>query len=234
MFQHIIPNFKKAMKNQDVLETKILTYTNDRVNQYNNKVKEILFGNISEYDKFQFLTCYENLEFNGVNFYNSMDYIVIDDPIKTRIDIPEFTSLPGWKLNLYDPSLKISEEILILSKDITKDYLDSLAQLIESIRFDAIELKKYNSRSSRDKWKLYYKLIGSFTSPFNLYFDNRLIRKKSFDHGFACTIHKSQGKSLNNVFIDMKDVMICRNFDELRQLQYVSVSRARNDVHIYQ
>ena len=187
----LVPNFRKAIKNADILETKVLTYTNNRARQYNYTLKEIIFGLKNEYDKFEFLTCYENFKYNGVDFFNSMDYIVIDEPEKTNISIPNFVTLPGWKLNLYDSSTKLSEEVLILSKDVSKDYLNSLANLIESIRIDAVNNKQRNQRLSREFWRKYYQIIESFTTPVDLVFDNRVIRKKTFDHGFASTVHKS-------------------------------------------
>ena len=76
--------------------------------------------------------------------------------------------------------------------------------------------------------------MGSFASPIDLYYDNRLIKKKSFGYGYAMTIHRSQGSSINNVFIDMKDVSVCRDKEELRQLQYVGVSRTKTNCHILQ
>ncbi len=48
--------------------------------------------------------------------------------------------------------------------------------------------------------------------------------KKSFDYGYAMTVHKAQGSTINNVFIDMKDVLTCRDPELLRQLQYVGAS----------
>ena len=182
---------KLSVKNNDILEAKILAYTNDRVNSLNNKMREVLFGKDSQYQKFELLTAYENLEFNGVKLYNSMDYVIVDDPIKIDINIPHFINLPGFKLNLYDSSSKTSEEILILDKEISSDYLNSLAQLIERTRLEAIDLKMKKSRYSYVKWKEYYEINNSFTTPFNLYYDNRLIRKKSFDYGYASTVHKS-------------------------------------------
>lgn len=233
-FSKIIPSFRKAIRDGDILESKILAYTNERVNIFNKKTKEILFGIDKEYNQFEFLTCYENLEFNGFNFWNSMNYIIIDEPTKTDINIPNFMSLPGYKLNLYDSANKVSEEVSILSRDTPKDYLDSLCYTIESIRLEAIELKRRRSPQSSKKWREYYAIINSFASPADLYFDNRLIRKKSFDYGYASTVHRSQGQSINNVFIDMKNISLCRDRDEWRQLQYVSVSRAKNNVYIYQ
>lgn len=233
-FKILIPNFKKAMNNSDILETKVLTYTNNRMRQYNAKIKELIFGTETEYNQHQFLTCYENITYNNMNFWNSMDYIVIDKPEETRVPIPYFMELPGWELNLFDPATKSVGNILILKSDVTKDYLDTLAYLIESIRLDAIACKYHDKQKSKNLWKKYYEIINSFTSPWDLMYENRVIRKKTFDHGFAATSHKSQGKSFNNVFIDLKDLMVCRNQEELRQLEYVAVSRARQNVYIYQ
>jgi ATP-dependent exoDNAse (exonuclease V) alpha subunit len=228
-----IPYFKKAIKNSDILETKILAYTNKRVDAFNIKIKEILFPN-NEYNKFEFLTGTENLEYNNTKFWNSMDYIISDTPRKADVFIPGFICLPGYYLNLYNSSSKILEEVFILTKEIEKDYFDSLAYHIENVRIEAVVAKQKRNPHASKLWKEYYKLINSFTSPVDLYYSNRLIRKKSFDYGYASTTHRSQGSSINNVFIDMNNIKSCKDLEELRQLQYVAVSRAINDVHILQ
>jgi len=233
-FTDAVKYAKKAMKTNDILETKILAYTNSRASAFNLKMKEVLFGNKSEYDLFGTITGTENLEFNGTKFWNSMDYIIIDKPIKVPIAVPGFITLPGYKLNLYNSSNKRREEVCIISKDVNKDYLDSLAMFIEDVRVDAIHSKGRNNRRASMLWKNYYNILKSFTTPFDIYYDGRLIRKKSFDHGYAVTVHKSQGSSINNVFIDMKNISICRDREELRQLQYVAVSRATTNAHILQ
>lgn len=226
--------FKTGMKNNDILESKILAYTNSRVGAYNAKIKQILFGEDSEYDKFGLVTAYDNIEFNGDNFWNSMDYIIVDKPLPVQISIPGFIKLPGFKLNLYDSSYKNTKEVHIVSGVVTEDYLNSLAMHIETVRTDAINKKKRNPYGAKLSWQMYYSIVKSFTLSKDLYYDGRLIRKKSFDHGYSTTIHKSQGSSINNVFIDMKNVSICRDPEELRQLQYVSVSRAMTNAHIFQ
>lgn len=229
-----IPYFRKAIKNSDILETKILAYTNNRVNAFNLKMKEFLFPNNNEYNKLEFLTCGENLEYNFNKYWNSMDYIITLDPVKTDIRIPSFMSLPGYNLSLYDSVYKTCSDISIISKEVSSDYFNSLAKKIEDVRIEAITLKNQRNRKSSDKWKEYYSIIGSFTTPVDLYFDNRLIKKKSFSEGYSSTIHKSQGSSINNVFIDMADVSICRDVEELRQLQYVGASRTKNNLYILQ
>jgi ATP-dependent exoDNAse (exonuclease V) alpha subunit len=133
-----IKSFKTAMQNQDILEAKILAYTNNRTAAFNNKVKEVLFKSDQQYNKLELLTCYDNLTFDAEEFWNSMDYIIMDEAIPTRINIPGFVNLPGFKLTLYDSSYKKQKNILILDKEISVDYLDSLAMYIEQLREEAI------------------------------------------------------------------------------------------------
>ena len=89
-------------------------------------------------------------------------------------------------------------------------------------------------RTSYIYWKKYYELMNSFCTPIDLYYDGRLIRKKSFDYGYACTTHRLQGSSLDNVFVDMKNIKSCRDDLVRRQLQYVALSRTRKDAYVLQ
>lgn len=234
-FIEAIPHFKKAVENKDILEAKFFSYTNKRVEALNSKIKEALFGLENEYNKGEFLASYENLTFDDVEYCNSMEYVINKEPIKTDIHIPGFVKLPGYRLNLFDASNKSSNDILILSREIEEDYMSSLAAYIDGIRVRAINAKKRKDYwNAKKMWKEYYKIMGSFTSPKDLMFDNRLIRKKSFDLGFATTFHKSQGSSINNTFLDMSSVFICRNNEEIRQLQYVAMSRAKKNAYVLQ
>ena len=229
-FKKLIPLYKKAINNASILEVKLLAYTNARVDALNNKTKELLFGNNNEYNKGEFITGTENLSFGDVKFWNSMDYIIADEPEKIDLNIKDFISLPSYRLNLYNSSNHSLESVCILSKEISSDYLNSLAYFIEDLRLSAL-----NTKYGKGKvWAKYYKLMESFTTPVDLFYDGRMIRKKSFSLGYASTIHRSQGSTLNNVFIDSKDLGVCRNVEELRQLQYVALSRAKNNVYIYQ
>lgn len=235
--KHAIPSFKKAMKDGDILATKILAYTNAMVASYNNCMRRVMWedSKTNEYNQFEFLTSYENLEFNGSKFWNSMDYIIVDSPKQKDIHIPNFMTLPGYELTLYDSVYKSSCPILILSRDIGDDYLQALASLIEDVRLRAINLKSRGNYNLATKtWREYYGLIGSFTTPVDLYYDNRLIRKKSFDYGYACSAHKSQGSTFGEVFVDMRNINLCKDEDERRQLQYVALSRTKKDAYVLQ
>ena len=72
--------------------------------------------------------------------------------------------------------------------------------------------------------------MESFLCPFDLMYENRMIRKKSIDYGYCISVHKSQGSSINNVLIDMGNIFTCKNKEDLRQLQYVAMSRTKNNI----
>ena len=232
-----VPAYKKAMRDGDILATKILSYMNVMVTSYNNCIRRVIWEDAKtvEYHQFEFLTGYENLEFNGIKFWNSMDYIIVDEPEKRDIYIPGFMKVPGYELTLYDSNTDDRTPVSMISRDIDSDYMQALASRIEGLRLQAINLKE-NGRlqQSRTAWKEYYNVIGSFTTPVDMFYENRLIRKKSFDYGYACSTHKSQGSSYGEVFVDMKNINLCKDEDERRQLQYVALSRTRKDVHLLQ
>lgn len=234
LFRAALPSFQKAITDENIFETKLLAYTNKRVSAFNNKMRSVLFPGDQEFNKTETLTAYENFAFGWSNYWNSMDYIINKEPSAAKVHIPHFTVMEGSRISLYDTGTKGSDEILVLSKQ-TPDYqLSALATLIEETRLDAIEKKASGDRRSGLAWKKYYEILNSFACMDHLFYDGRVVKKKTFDYGYACTVHKSQGSSLNNVFIDMKDISVCRDPQELRQLQYVSVSRAKTNVFILQ
>lgn len=227
--------YKEAIKEGNILKTKILAYTNKRVEAYNKCMKRLLFNNESEYNKGEFLTAYENLD-TSMTVYNSMDYIIASEPTKVDIKIHKFrVSLPGYVLKLYDSFFDRTGTIKILSKDIDKSYFLEIADFIENIRLDAIELKERGwYKKSKMRWVDYFKSMDSFTTPIDLYIGSRLVRGKSFDYGYAISTHKSQGSSLDTAFVDIKNINTCRNIDERRQLQYVALSRTKSDAYLLQ
>lgn len=227
-----IDSLKIALANKDILETKLAAYTNARVDLYNEIIKKALFNESKEYNKGEFLTCCDNIEFEGMyEYWNSMDYIIESDPIKTTRELPYFGEVIGWEFLLYDPLDKINKCLFILSRDNSTFVFDSLAYKIESLRLNAIKDK---SKRKIAKWAMYFNLMKSFATPINLYVDGRLVKKKSFSAGYACTTHRLQGSSFNKIFIDMKNINTCIDDKVRQQLQYVALSRTRSDAVILQ
>ena len=222
-----------GIKHNDVNYTKLIAYTNKRVKGFNDCIRRILYNDNEPYHKFEFLTGCENFEYNGEMFFNSSDYIITSIRRTTR-NVPHFTRLPGFELGLYDSvDRRLLDVFIIDPTDINPDYLQTLAQQIESIRLDAIQAKRWGNRTkSGYLWGKYFDMTKSFATPVPLLFDNRVIKPQTFDYGYAITAHRSQGSSYNNVFVDTGNLKLDRDLLELRQLQYVSLSRTKTDAYV--
>ncbi len=222
--------FKLAINKEDITYTKLIAYTNARVQGFNDCIRKSLWKDNDDYHKYEFLTGYENFEYKkGNQMYNSLDYIIIDNPKYTSRVIPNYCKVPGYLLTLYDTVYKQTLEIFVLDKDY--DDIEGIASTLEDIRFSALETKSPSKR--KWYWSTYYNTYKSFAIPYNLIWDNRVIKKKTLDYGYSSTVHKIQGSSLNTVFIDMDNIFKCRNESERRQIQYVALSRTKSDAFLY-
>lgn len=224
---------KKAMQDKNPNFVKLIAYTNNRVNAFNNCVRRILFNDKEPYHVGEILMGCENFTYNHNDFFNSSDYIVVSIK-KTQRKIPNFVSLPGYDLMLYDVVDNVNRPVFILDVDnINPDYLDSLAQTVENVRLDAISTRnRGNKTASKFLWKKYYDMMKSFATPIPLMFDNRVVKARTFTYGYAITTHKSQGSSYNSIFVDMSNLLLDKDLSELRQLQYVALSRTQTDAHL--
>lgn len=62
--------------------------------------------------------------------------------------------------------------------------------------------------------------------------DGRTVRCKSIDYGYAITAHKSQSSTFDYVAVDIGNILKCPDKQELRQMEYVAISRTRKDAFI--
>lgn len=232
-FSKLIPKYQEAIKNLNILKVKVLAYTNNRITKYNEFIRKFLWNNTKkEYVKGELLTAYCNGVYDEFKYYNSMDYIVQEVIPKTKT-LPNGITVKGFDLTLYDPYEKESNTIFMLSKNNPKQLFEALAGSLEVARIDAINVSKRSRSAAGKLWKTYYDLFESFTTPYDLYFRDRLIRKKTFDYGYAQTVHKSQGSSYDEVFVDIKNINTCKEDLVKQQLQYVALSRTRTNAYIY-
>lgn len=221
--------YKEAVKSKDILQTKITAWTNARAENYNRFFHNYIFQKNVEYNQYEFITCSANFTRNKTEYWNSMDYIIVEEPKQIDIEIPEYGTVPGFELALYDDLTKKTNYIEVISK--VFDDWNYLAACIEELRTSAILCK--NNRYKGKLWGKYYTTLNSFTSPKDLFYEDRLINKKSFTYGYASTTHRLQGSSLETIFVDMKDIFKQKNQEELRQLQYVALSRTRKDAYVF-
>jgi ATP-dependent exoDNAse (exonuclease V) alpha subunit len=74
--------------------------------------------------------------------------------------------------------------------------------------------------------------MNTFLTPIDIVCDNRVIRCKSIDYGYAITSHKSQSSSFDDVAVDINNILLCKDMTEVRQMEYVALSRTRRNVYL--
>ena len=72
--------------------------------------------------------------------------------------------------------------------------------------------------------------MGKFLTPIDIIWDNRVIRCKSIDYGYAITSHKSQSSSFDDVVVDINNILLCKDMTEVRQMEYVALRKIRKTI----
>jgi len=214
--------------------TKLLAYTNSRVQSYNACIRKFLFKDSvpQKYHVGEILMAFENFGKKEPKFCNSSDYIIKScEEAEKSIDI---FVLKGYDMVLYDSIDDIDMKVFILDEDKNEEILPQLAKTIEDIRINAIQSKKEKKyKYAKSCWVEYFTIMGSFAITKDLLYQKRVVKPKTFDYGYAITVHKSQGSSFNNVFIDIDNLSKCREEETKRQLQYVGLSRTETVATIF-
>lgn len=212
--------FKIAEDFNDKNLVKLVTYTNKRITALNTYIRKCIYPTNAEYQIREVLTGYDTCNIGNHTIENSKDYIV-KNIVKTNL-----YSLPAYIMNISDGLNEFT--IRILARECPEEPLKKLADNIEKLRLKAVKSKK------KLDWKKFYDLYNSFLLPFDLYYENRVIKRKSLDYGYCISAHRSQSSQYSIVMIDMENLLRCPNPEELRQLQYVACSRTMSDLIIYQ
>lgn len=212
---------------------KVLSYTNKRTNDFNTFIRKQIFKYKEPICKGDLLMGNDSYsKFSGQDpiVYNGSDYVVVQ-MVKCDKNIPMAGSIPGYKLSLYDTVDKYVFEVFIVDPEAPVQVFEHLANIQESVRLSAIS-DNTKGFYKKKMWMKFYEIIRSYTLFNPLMFQGRMIRSQTFVYGYAITIHKSQGSTYDNVFVDMTDVNVCLDRENKRELQYVALSRAKKFAHV--
>lgn len=204
--KYIINNFKNPDHNN-----LICCYTNKSVIAYNNYCKQIR-GITTPYVKGEHYVCNNvvhmsdsNHEMLAVTFHVEDECKISDiDFQPQQVKVCGDTTVEAYKAEIENLSCG-SKFVVYLPADIN----NHLAQ---------IKLIKKQALQNKDLWRTYYAMKNFFPD----------IRPRD-----AKTIHKAQGSSVDDVFIDLNDLSHCFDKNVTRRLLYVAISRARKNIYFY-
>lgn len=136
--------------------------------------------------------------------------------------------------NIDDLHVSVEDEIFIQS--VGRDSQDEIAP---NVFLDVVEAEVITPHSHGHTYlptnkEHFYALIKYYAGqkdwPRYFYLKNNYLDLRPKD---AATVHKAQGSTYDNVFIDLADLSSCRNPDTVARLLYVAITRAKHRVFLY-
>ncbi len=223
----------EAYKFDETKNSKFLTWTNQIVDIWNLGMRKSINPDESQFNINDTLIGYVNIADKKGNktLQNSKEYKVKEVHRKREV----FNITVNYKpqnvpLIYYD--------VLLEDENKNKNWV----KIIEDISINNYKiLNQYYIELALTKgWKHYYNNFRNlYLTPKEIELDTlnkwgkKEKLKKQIDYNYCLTIHKSQGTTLTNSFIHLKDIMNNPDIRERNQLIYVALSRCRKATYIF-
>lgn len=185
------------------------------------------YETIFTFNKLKNLTFNDDPDINTIlnNAINDINALITND-INIYIMTVEKNTDDGEK-KLYDIKT-ISESSQEVYNNILNDF-ELIMNTVKSKTYKCIKKKKVSNKEKLGLQLLLEKIIsGIYTKWANNVIDNFA----SLIYGYSMTVHKSQGSTFNNVFIDMDDIMNNNKNDEMKKCLYTAITRTSKTLNI--
>jgi ATP-dependent exoDNAse (exonuclease V) alpha subunit len=205
--------------------TVITAYTNNSINKYNKYVRNLVNSDMEKplpklLDQ-EYVVMQEAYEDNG-KFVNNGEIIQVVNPIKMYDSILD---LDYWTIYYTDSEFKdeinpenteaVSIKIQILDDtaiETCSNHLKHLAAVATNHKLNG------NHNEAKATWKKYWSLKNRFADV---------------KYPYAYTVHKTQGSTFEEIYINYRDINNCtKDYEMLYRLMYVALTRAKTKVHI--
>jgi len=220
-------------------DLKNIENTEEKENKYikwHQKVSSILFG--IPIDKILcpkcifFINKFANIMNKSVNV---ADMINATDALELDMYIAD--------LAIFNTSGKYIINNIPILDILNKNNLDSIAN-IRNIVKNSYEVKIVLSKQDENQLKTINKILGeddthnqkyiTMSQMFGHYLSHVITSNYlEVDYGYALTVHKSQGSTYDDVFIEYGNLSINKKDTEKYKLLYTAITRSANKLHIY-
>jgi exodeoxyribonuclease-5 len=186
----------------DIDHVRFLAFTNDSVNKWNTYVRNETIGDIAKNEIVHhddLFTGYNTVlnEFNEPAFVNSEDYVV--HSVEKRINDDGINVFVVVLKNVHGGNL--TPELVIV--DHTNETFKRFYNTLSNLHYDA---RYAPARDRRVKWRQYYDYKNKHLVLIDFELKSGGFVKKDLSYGFGLTVHKSQGSTYDNVFINLLNI----------------------------
>ncbi|AXH72066.1 MAG: AAA domain protein [Podoviridae sp. ctda_1] len=185
------------------VDSRILAFTNDRVNQYNGHIRN-LRGLPATF------TVGEHLVVNKA--YQHAPTVMVSTESEVRI-IELYPETTFVEVDNDHPDVKLEIQYAAI-----EDQFGKVLTNVPIIQDTVHRARLMSYFKSTKQWRKYYNLQNNFPD----------LRQRD-----ASTTHKAQGQTFDTAFIDLTDISRCPNPSMAARLLYVAFSRARHRVFCY-
>lgn len=217
----------KAFTRQDFKDDnnfcRFTAYTNSNISIWNKYIRNNIFEDSKIITNNDLLTSYITIvdEFLNPIIINSEDYDVIDFVRYTKD-----TGVEGYLCQLFNKLTNEKTKYLFIVDHTDRDNYFRFVHLIKNKIDECYRTKKWKSE--------FYPLRQEYISLVDGYdINKKFIFSKDMDHGYGLTVHKTQGSTYDNIFINLNNIVYDDynkprgDIDVRNRLIYVALSRSR-------
>ncbi len=182
----------------DATHARLLAYRNKTVRTYNEEIRTARYGeDAPRYEKGEWLVARETWYHDGAPVIKNSEELRVTKVATTTFEADDMSEWKVWKLKVRSPHAAFSRTVLVLHEDERERYKTELDRL------------RTLAKENGARWSAFYELRERFARV---------------DYAYATTVHKSQGSTFDTVFVDHRDLQVCRG-PERQALLYVAVTR---------
>jgi ATP-dependent exoDNAse (exonuclease V) alpha subunit len=186
-----------------------------KFNQLKFKINNNITPELNEKFKKYYKKINETIQ-NELSVYE-MKIQKIIDIIECKDIIQEYTIL-----NLHPESEKQYNTII--------DTIEQIVIKLKKVCYDLINKLKDNDMMK--KCELQSEVEKKINRLYKEYLANIVDCFAQLNYGYCITVHKSQGSTFKNVFIDMNDIFDNNNFNETTKCLYTSITRSSKSLNL--
>ena len=236
-----IKSFKDNILNFDVDNDKIISYSNDSVDKYNEYVRNILFNNPKEEyvdgEKLIFGSSVKMANINGsiveakYMYANDESTVINIEKTELNTNFIHRTEIkfnlkhifPEKKFEVYKLQLSMENGEFIYVYKVQEHDIENFDEYFKDV-FDAIKTFSKNRKIQKENiskvWDIYYTVKNTINSPIK--------------YSYALTVYKSQGSTFKKVFVDIEDMNICvKDKSILSKSMYTAITRGSEKIYCY-